>query len=450
MKLALQILTHGLFVSIIVAAQLSGCKHDNSTAQPLETSSIEKCLINGVNFSPYVDGQDPNQGVNLSPQQIETRLAQISPYLREDGPSLIRGFGSGNGLFHICAASKALNHKVAMSAWLDGNEVTNNEEIDLLISNSQQCEPDILIVGSEVLLRGDITKIQLLSYINKIKKAFPATTVTTADVYSVWLNNPDLVDQVDVVFANYYPYWEGIALEESIGALHVYHEQVIKIAQNKPVYVSETGWPSGGDPIRNAVPSPENAGLYFQGFLAWAETLNVEYLYFEAFDEKWKTQHEGPQGAAWGILNSNGTLKAHMKGGFGCERPPDNWSEYGDIPGGTGGTPVIEAVRIPDYGTYDNFIGKIKYASISDYRIATYIKVSGRWWVKPYANKKLTNIAFDGSFEVDVTTGGFDRLATEIALFLVPKAFDPPTHLGSQSLSQALYDNAITEFIITR
>lgn len=31
--------------------------------------------------------------------------------------------------------------------------------------------------------------------------------------------------------------------------------------------------------------------------------------YFEAFDEPWKTQTEGPQGACWGIWDKAGNLK---------------------------------------------------------------------------------------------------------------------------------------------
>src|SRR3954447_14390077 len=38
--------------------------------------------IYGLNFSPYLNGQDPNQGVQISASQVQARLQIVAPYTR--------------------------------------------------------------------------------------------------------------------------------------------------------------------------------------------------------------------------------------------------------------------------------------------------------------------------------------------------------------------------------
>ena len=48
----------------------------------------------------------------------------------------------------------------------------------------------MLIVGSEVLLRSDLTESQLIGYINQVKQAVPDVPVATADVYGELIAHP--------------------------------------------------------------------------------------------------------------------------------------------------------------------------------------------------------------------------------------------------------------------
>jgi len=101
------------------------------------------------------------------------------------------------------------------------------------------------------------------------------------------------------------------------------------------IIVSETGWPSCGNQVGDAVPSPENASFYFLNFVSWARANNVPYFYFEAFDESWKAVYEGPQGACWGIWDKDGNLKPGMQDVFDGKVMQDNWSSTA-IPGSLG------------------------------------------------------------------------------------------------------------------
>ena len=86
--------------------------------------------------------------------------------------------------------------------------------------------------------------------------------------------------------------------------LHVAHQQLNSAAGGKEVIVSETGWPSAGNPVGDAIPSPDNASFYFRNFVSWARADQVKYFYFEAYDEPWKaTPPAQPQEAHWGSVD---------------------------------------------------------------------------------------------------------------------------------------------------
>jgi len=61
----------------------------------------------------------------------------------------------------------------------------------------------------------------------------------------------------------------------------------------------------------------------------------------------------------------------------------------------------------------------------------------------------LTQIECDGTWETDITTGGRDSSATQIAAFLVPVMYNPPLGKGG-SLPTKIREDAIAELIVTR
>jgi Glycosyl hydrolases family 17 len=298
------------------------------------------------------------------------------------------------------------------------------------------------------LLRGDLTENELIDYINRVKQDAPGVPVTTADVYSEILKHPNVVSAVDVVLVNYYPYWEGIKVDEAMAAVNGWHQQVEAAAGGKPVIVSETGWPSDGDQVGNAVPSPENAAYYFKDFVSWAKADNVPYFYFEAFDESWKAAYEGPQGAHWGIWDKNGNLKPGMQDVFDGNTLPDNWSGA-SIPGGPG-DPAIEFTYVPPYGSFSDLKGRIWHVKPLDYKVAVYIFVGTGWWTKPLWSSPLTDIQNDGSWTCDITTGGIDQDATKITAYLFPNGYSPPLMSGGATLPAELDQNSTAKIETVR
>jgi len=282
-------------------------------------------------------------------------------------------------LGYIPIVAKAMGLNISAGAWLGSDFEANNKEIESLITIAQAGLADVCVVGNEVLLRGDLSESQLIEYINHVKTAVPGVPVTTAEVYNVLLRHPAVISACDIVYINIYPFWEGIAIDRAVAFIHEKYKEVKKAVGNKQIVVAETGWPSDGEIVGEAVPGLENACRYFLNFVSWAKAQDINYFYFEAFDEPWKAGYEGPQGSSWGIWNESGTLKSCMQRVFDGETVPDNWSKEGFLPGQLG----IEFTYVPPYGSFEDLSGKVTGVKPADYRVAVYIYVEG-WWNKPY------------------------------------------------------------------
>ena len=396
--------------------------------------------IYGINFSPYIDGQDPSAGSVVPEDQLRARMKIVKLQT-----TWIRSFGCSNGLERTGAIARELGLKAAIGAWIGPDASANEAEIARLIAVAQSGEADLLIVGSEALLRGDISEATLLQYIARVKREAPGLPVTYADVYGSLLSHLSVIAAVDVVLVNYYPYWEGISIDAAMAALHGWHQRIAYVAAGKRVVVGETGWPSAGDTRGQAVPSPENAAQYFLSFVTWAQANKVDYFYFEAFDETWKAASEGPQGAHWGVWDKDGNLKPGMEMVFNRAVATDNWSSA-SIPGGPG-EPAIEFERVPALGSSDDLEGRVWHVDPSQYCVGVYIYVNG-WWPKPTYLGRWTHIGSDGSWRADITTGGLDTQATKIAAFVVPKGYELP--LGGTTLPAELYGTAVANIEVTR
>ena len=417
----------------------AGCGRGNSGGQgePVEPQpSHLSYRLYGLNFSPYVESQDPNQGAVVTPEQVERRMRIIAPYTH-----WVRTYGCTRGQEHAGANARHLQLKIAMGAWIGPDSAANDIELESLIREAQSGHVDLAVIGSEVLYRGDLEADDLIAYIRRFRAEVPDVPVTTADVYTDLLEHPEVMAACDVILANYYPYWEGVDVNYAVAWLHARHQRLTAAAVGKRVVVSETGWPSAGDAMADAVPSLENAAFYFKNFVSWARTDGVDYFYFEAYDEPWKAIYEGPQGAHWGVWEVDGNLKTGMQEVFDSKTMDDNWT-CGDIPGGTGKA-AIGLISVPPIGSFDHLRGQAWHVATADYGVAVYIKVSGGWWTKPYFDSPVTAINCDGTWVCDVITGGSDEWASAITAFLIPLGYSPPPAAGQASLPAEIYSESL-------
>jgi len=283
---------------------LSGIDVSELRKEELDLMFLEilRSGIHGISFSAYLENQSP--GSQITEQQIETRMKIIQPYVK-----WVRSFSCIDGNEFIPKIAHKYGLKTLVGAWLGNDKEKNEIEIESIIKVAKAGYADIIAVGNEVLLRGDLTEDEIINYVQKVKMEIPNIPLGYVDAYFEFVNHPRLCNISDVILANCYPFWEGYPLEHSLAYLKNMYHSAVNAARGKKVIISETGWPNLGTPDRKAVPSYENALIYFINAFTWANQEKVDIFYFSSFDETWKIEKEGDVGAYWGLWDKDGNLK---------------------------------------------------------------------------------------------------------------------------------------------
>lgn len=279
---------------------------DSSTYSADELRALVRELlerkIHGIAFSPYVEGQGP--GTYITETQIRERLAIIQPYVH-----WVRTFSCSYGNEMIPRIAHEYGLKTMVGVWLDDDHEHNVIELNNALQIARAGHVDLLAVGNEVLLRDEMPEEELIGYLERAKAGAPGVPVGYVDAYFKFVDYPNVSDACDIIFANCYPFWEGCPAQHALVYMKEMYRQATRAAKGKRVIISETGWPNVGSAERASVPSLENAIRYFINTYQWAEEEGIEIIYFSAFDEVWKIDHEGDVGAYWGLWDKNGNLK---------------------------------------------------------------------------------------------------------------------------------------------
>ncbi|MGB5436086.1 MAG: MFS transporter, partial [Maribacter sp.] len=249
----------------------------------LFTTTLNKG-VHGFCFSPYLEGQ--NIGDQLSEDQIQRRMDVIAPYTK-----WVRSFSCTDGNEFIPKVAHKKGLKTMVGAWIGNDKTKNEKEIEALINLGQNGYVDIAVIGNEVLMRNELTEGEILSYIDRVKRALPNIKIGYVDAYYQFLDRPALIDDCDVILINCYPFWEGYNFDLSMLYLKQMYSVVKKVSKGKPVIISETGWPNQGEKINEAVPSSLNTMKFFISANNWAKSNDIDLFYFSSFDESWKVHH---------------------------------------------------------------------------------------------------------------------------------------------------------------
>ena len=214
--------------------------HQNQAVQMPEAPLAKNEKIQCVSYSPYYKaGVTPlNINTKISPEQIDHDLAILSKQF-----ACVRIYSVGQGLDHVPEAAKKLGMKVYLGAWIGWIKKLNEKELTLAISLANQYPETVkaLIVGNEVLLRGEQSEASLKAYIERAKQSVQVP-VTYADVWEFWRKHPKLESSVDFVTVHILPYWEDQpqpidkAIDHTKNIMHI-----LQTSFHKPILIGETG-----------------------------------------------------------------------------------------------------------------------------------------------------------------------------------------------------------------
>jgi len=262
--------------------------------------------LNSLSFAPYHEGQSPLDEIFPSVAEIDADLKLLAKKTHT-----IRTYASSEGnMPAVPGLARKYGLQMIQGAWLGSVKADTKRDVDMLIKLANEY-PDVIkrvIVGNEVLLRGEMEADEIISYIREVKKAIKQP-VSYADVWSMYMKNPQIIKEVDFITIHILPYWEDEPISVDDAPAHI--ERIYKhvkqeadsISPGKPILIGESGWPSQGRQRGWALPSVVNEAKFIRGLLKVARDNGFDTNIVEAINQSWKSELEGVVGASWGLYS---------------------------------------------------------------------------------------------------------------------------------------------------
>jgi exo-beta-1,3-glucanase (GH17 family) len=283
-----------------------------------------------VSYTPFRGTQSPlGPDVPVDPRQIDEDLAQLKHIT-----DCVRTYSVDFGLDQIAQIAKRHGMKVLQGLWLSNRPELSRKQVETAIALANRF-PDVIaavIVGNEVLLRGEMAAPDLVRTIREVKAQVPVP-VTYADVWEFWLRHRDVATAVDFVTIHILPYWEDFPIPARSAAAHVdaIRARMVAAFPGKEVFVGEFGWPSAGRMRESALPSPVNQARTMHEVLDHAKRENYRVNLIEAYDQPWKRQLEGTVGGHWGLFDAYRRQPKFGWGGLVSNHPYWRWQAAGGV-----------------------------------------------------------------------------------------------------------------------
>jgi glucan 1,3-beta-glucosidase len=305
---------HGFAWLALALLALAGAYWWWAIGRPVALPDAPSARIACVSYAPFREAGETPLDVNafISPERIDADLRALSQRF-----DCVRTYSQGQGLSAVPEIAGRYGMKVLMGIWLGSDKQANAQQIQLGIAAARR-NPQVLrgvIVGNEVLLRGELSSKELAAYLHEVRSAI-SVPVTYADVWEFWMRHPELAGSVDYLTIHILPYWEDqpVSPERAVQHVATVYAKVQQAFPGRRVMIGETGWPSAGRPRQTASASVVNEARYLREFLRYAATVNMPYNVIEAFDQPWKRAQEGTAGGYWGIFDVHAQPKFAMQG----------------------------------------------------------------------------------------------------------------------------------------
>lgn len=278
----------------------------------------------GVCLSLFRDEETPHYGVTPLLSELHADLNYAAELAR-----VVRSYSVTDSFAFVPEFCEQIGRDCFPGAALGKYPWLNELELEMLIRVGRSGNRSVkaVIVGNEILHRGDFSVEQYVQYIRRVKQQVKLP-VATAELLHSWLEHPELAAEVDILGVQIYPYWGGLTIELAAADTLKSVQLLQQKFPGKRVILTEFGWPTDGGTIGGATASAENAARYLREVIPLLNRHKIESIYFAMTDEKWKQRDEGGPGPHWGLLFSNGKVKPAFeallppRAAAGMKRPP--------------------------------------------------------------------------------------------------------------------------------
>jgi exo-beta-1,3-glucanase (GH17 family)/glycosyltransferase involved in cell wall biosynthesis len=273
-----------------------------------------------VSYAPFGGAAHPDSGTQAQAAQIRKDLRLLAPLTRA-----IRTYSSTGGVELVPGIAQQFGLRVTIGAWIDKHKERNEREIRSVIDLAKRhSNVNGIIVGNETIYRGDQKVSDLISMIQRVKRA-TKLPVTTGEIWHVWIEHPELVSAVDYIAAHILPYWEGFSDKQAVDQAILIYDKLRRTYPGKRIVIAEFGWPSAGYNLKAAEPGRLEQAAVLRDFVTRAEAYGIDYNIVEAIDQPWKI-FEGGVGPYWGLFDASRHPKFEWSGPIS---DPDHWKLAG-------------------------------------------------------------------------------------------------------------------------
>lgn len=198
-----------------------------------------------------------------------------------------------NQLANAVPAALATGGQILVGVWAE-DDAHYGVEKHALLTAVQTWGFDWIVaisVGSEDLYRGNTPawrtaeQIYDLRGMLSIQEGYNHVQVGHVDTWTAWVdpNNAVVIEACDWVGTDGYPYYQGSNINDAESvfwqSVWAVRDVVNKVNSGVWVWVTETGWPTAGASIGEAVPSIANAQQYWSQTICSAFTGGHTFVY---------------------------------------------------------------------------------------------------------------------------------------------------------------------------
>src|SRR5271167_129590 len=296
--------------TVVAVLALVACVHAGLWAvlRTRETAPNFNGQLASVSYAPFADSSHPDTGDRPTVEQIRADLKAIAPYTRA-----IRTYSATGGAELVPPIAAEFGLKVTVGAWIDKYQARNEREIRSALDLARHySNVNAIVVGNETTLRAEMTVPALIELIQKVKRSSPVP-VTTGEIWTVWIDHPELASAVDFIAAHILPYWEGFDASRAVDHTIEFYDRLRQMHPGKRIVIAEFGWPSAGYNFHDANPGRVEQAMVIRDFVARSEAYGIDYNLVEAIDQPWKT-FEGGVGPYWGLFDASREAKFSLTG----------------------------------------------------------------------------------------------------------------------------------------
>jgi glucan 1,3-beta-glucosidase len=300
-------------LALLILAAILGIGHWVAQGVPMALPDVSGGKFACVSYAPFREGQSPFQEDIVIPEwQIDEDFAALASHTR-----CVRSYAVDQGLDKVPEIAARHGLQVLLGVWIGSQADKNSLQMEkaVALANAYPQTVRAIVVGNEVMLRGELPRARLAESIRWVRER-AQVPVTYADVWEFWLRHKPLLAEVDFATIHILPYWEDepVGIDTAVAHILDIYRFVEKQMPGVDLLIGETGWPSAGRQREGAVPGRVNQAAFLRGFVTAMDAEGIDYNLIEAFDQPWKRANEGTVGGHWGLYDVDRQAKFPLTG----------------------------------------------------------------------------------------------------------------------------------------